>query len=75
MKVRGVMVKEVKFCSAGTNLAAATEILWKEGVGSLPVVEDGRVLGTITDRDIAIALGDIRHAGCHRRVARFCAPL
>ena len=57
MKVLDVMVKEVKFCSAGTNLAAATEILWKEGVGSLPVVEDGRVLGIITDRDIAIALG------------------
>src|ERR1700694_2536369 len=57
MKVRDVMVKEVKFCSAETNLAAATEILWKEGVGSLPVVESGRVLGIITDRDVAIALG------------------
>jgi CBS domain-containing protein len=57
MKVRDVMVKEVKFCSAETNLAAATEILWKEGVGSLPVVENGRVLGIITDRDVAIALG------------------
>lgn len=57
MKVRDVMVKEVKFCGAGTNLAAAAEVLWKEGVGSLPVVENGRVLGIITDRDIAIALG------------------
>ena len=57
MKVRDVMVSEVKFCSPETNLAAAAEILWKAGVGSLPVVEDGRVLGVITDRDIAIALG------------------
>jgi len=57
MKVRDVMVKEVKFCSAETNLAAAAEILWNDGVGSLPVVENGRVLGIITDRDIAIALG------------------
>ena len=47
MKVRDVMVKEVKFCSAETNLAAAIEILWKEGVGSLPVVENGLVLGII----------------------------
>jgi CBS domain-containing protein len=38
-------------------LGAVAETLWKEGVGSLPVVEDGRVLGVITDRDIAIALG------------------
>lgn len=57
MKVRDVMVKEVKFCSPDTNLGAAIETFWKEGVGSLPVVEDGRVLGLITDRDIAIALG------------------
>ena len=57
MKVRDVMIKDVKFCSADMNLAAATEILWNEGVGSLPVVENGRVLGIITDRDIAIALG------------------
>lgn len=57
MKVRDVMVKEVKFCSADTNLGAAIEIFWKEGIGSLPVVEDGHVLGVITDRDIAIALG------------------
>lgn len=57
MKVRDVMVKEVKFCTAETNLAAAAEIFWKEGVGALPVLQDGRVLGIITDRDIAIALG------------------
>ena len=57
MKVRDVMIKNVKFCSPGLNLAAATEILWKAGCGTLPVVENGRVLGMITDRDIAIALG------------------
>ncbi|MBZ5608372.1 MAG: CBS domain-containing protein [Acidobacteriia bacterium] len=47
----------MKFCSPGLNLAAASEILWKAGCGTLPVVENGRVLGVITDRDIAIALG------------------
>ena len=57
MKVHDVMVKDVKFCSPVTNLAAVAEILWKEGCGTLPVVENGRVLGIITDRDICIALG------------------
>lgn len=57
MKVRDVMVKNVKFCSPETNLAAVAEKLWKDGCGTLPVVEDGRVLGIITDRDICIALG------------------
>ncbi|HEV2691231.1 MAG TPA: CBS domain-containing protein [Bryobacteraceae bacterium] len=57
MRVRDVMVKSVKFCSPEANLAAVTEKLWKEGCGTLPVVENGRVLGIITDRDICIALG------------------
>jgi len=57
MKVRDVMIKNVKFCSPESNLASATETLWKAGCGTLPVVESGRVIGMITDRDIAIALG------------------
>ncbi len=81
MKVRDVMVKDVKFCSPKANLAAVAETLWKEGVGSLPVVEDGRVLGFITDRDIAIALGT-RNAMAGETLVRevalpklfYCAP-
>lgn len=81
MKVRDVMVKDVKFCSPDTNLGAAIEIFWKEGIGSLPVVEDGRVLGLITDRDIAIALGT-RNARAGETLVRevalpklfYCAP-
>ena len=57
MKVQDVMIRNVKFCSPQANLAAITEILWKAGCGTLPVVENGRVLGMITDRDIAIGLG------------------
>jgi|SRR5581483_4192631 len=57
MKVRNVMVKDVKFCTPETNLAAAAETFWNAGCGALPVVENGHVLGVITDRDVAIALG------------------
>ncbi len=57
MRVQDVMITNVRFCSPGMNLAAASEILLKAGCGTLPVVENGRVLGMITDRDIAIALG------------------
>jgi len=57
MKVSEAMVKDVKFCTPKMNLAAVAEILWKQGCGTLPVVENGRVLGMITDRDICIALG------------------
>jgi CBS domain-containing protein len=39
------------------NLAAVTQIFWERGCGALPVVENGRVIGMITDRDVSIALG------------------
>ena len=52
------MVKNVKFCGPNTNLAAATEMLWTDCCGTLPVVDDrDNVVGMITDRDICIALG------------------
>jgi CBS domain-containing protein len=57
MKVQDVMINNVRFCNPDMNLAGVTEILWKAGCGTLPVVENGRVIGMITDRDIAIALG------------------
>jgi CBS domain-containing protein len=57
MRVEDVMIQNVKFCSPEMNLAAAAAVLWKAGCGTLPVVENERVIGVITDRDIAIALG------------------
>lgn len=57
MKVHDVMIRNVRFCTPDMNLAEVAEILWKAGCGTLPVVENDRVIGMITDRDIAIALG------------------
>jgi CBS domain-containing protein len=52
------MTREVKFCGSDTNLAAATEIMWRNDCGTLPVLDlDGKLMGVITDRDICIALG------------------
>ncbi len=57
MKVQDVMVKGVRFCQPDTNLATVTKIFWEQRCGALPVVENGRAIGMITDRDISIALG------------------
>ena len=57
MKVRDVMTDEPKFCGPDTNLAAATELMWANDCGMLPVVEDGKLAGIVTDRDICMALG------------------
>jgi CBS domain-containing protein len=58
MKVRDVMRQRAVFCNLETTLAAAVDLMCKNGCGFLPVVgEGGNVIGVITDRDICIALG------------------
>ncbi|MBI4460211.1 MAG: CBS domain-containing protein [Acidobacteria bacterium] len=58
MQVQDVMVREAKSCRLDTNLAAATEIMWVNDCGALPVLDGGgKVVGMITDRDICIAVG------------------
>lgn len=58
MRVQDIMRKPVSYCHAGTDAAAAAEIMWTQNCGCLPVVEDGaRVIGMVTDRDLFIALG------------------
>jgi len=57
MKVRDVMTKQPKCCGPDTNLATATELMWTNDCGVLPVIDDGKLAGIITDRDISIALG------------------
>jgi CBS domain-containing protein len=57
MKVRDIMTDEPKCCGPDTNLAAATELMWTNDCGVLPVMEDGKLAGIVTDRDICMALG------------------
>jgi CBS domain-containing protein len=57
MKVREVMTKDPVCCGPETNLAAAAELMWNNDCGVLPVINDGRLAGIMTDRDICIALG------------------
>jgi len=58
MKVRDLMVQQTASCGLETSLAAAVDLMVKNGCGFLPVIgEGGNVIGAITDRDICIALG------------------
>ncbi|MBI3894825.1 MAG: CBS domain-containing protein [Acidobacteria bacterium] len=58
MQVQDIMVRDVKSCRQDANLALATELLWKNDCGALPVLDNGdKVIGMITDRDICIAVG------------------
>jgi CBS domain-containing protein len=53
-KVRDLMTKDPMCVSPSQSLAEAARILRDEDVGSLPVCEDDRVIGIVTDRDIVI---------------------
>ena len=58
MKVQEIITRDVKFCGPDTNLAAATEIMWSNNCGTLPVSDSGgKLLGVITDRDMCVAMG------------------
>ena len=52
--VGDVMVKDVVSIDPSASLADAARAMDDANVGMLPVVEDGKVLGVITDRDIVI---------------------
>ncbi|HEX5430764.1 MAG TPA: CBS domain-containing protein [Bryobacteraceae bacterium] len=57
MRVRELMTEQPKSCGLNTNLASAVELMWEGDCGVLPVTEEGKLAGIITDRDICIAVG------------------
>ena len=55
--VEDIMTRKPWCCAPDANLAEVMELMWAHDCGVLPVVAEGHVLGMITDRDVAIALG------------------
>jgi CBS domain-containing protein len=56
VKVKEIMTGEPRTCSPDTNLAAAAALMLDGDCGILPVLEDGQLIGVVTDRDMYIAL-------------------
>jgi CBS domain-containing protein len=52
--VRDVMTPKVQSVNQEQPVVEAARLMRTEDVGSLPVVEDGRLVGTLTDRDIVL---------------------
>jgi len=63
MRVSEAMSREVRIASPDQSIAEAAQIMAEIDAGSLPVGEEDRLVGMITDRDIAI-----------RGVAKNCEP-
>jgi CBS domain-containing protein len=56
MKVKEAMTANPVVAGLTTTAAEAAQLMWEADCGVLPVVDAGRVVGIVTDRDLFIAL-------------------
>jgi CBS domain-containing protein len=54
MKVSDVMTRDVQTVRPDSTAQEAASFMLREDAGSMPVSEDDRLIGMITDRDIAV---------------------
>jgi CBS domain-containing protein len=54
MKAKDIMTEKPESVTPGTNIADVARIMRDMNVGIVPVADDDRLLGVITDRDITI---------------------
>ena len=54
--IRDVMTANPSSVEPSTPVAQVAQLMQQENVGSVPIVEGGKLVGTITDRDITIRI-------------------
>jgi CBS domain-containing protein len=54
MKIRDVMTPNPRTVSPNDTVQSVAQVMRAEDTGAVPVVEDGRVLAVVTDRDIVV---------------------
>lgn len=54
MKVRDIMTSDVAYAAPDTTLEDIAVLMRDENVGSIPVLDDGTLIGIVTDRDIVV---------------------
>src|SRR5262245_43523543 len=54
MKIRDVMTPNPRTVSPNDTIQTAAKIMQTEDTGAVPVVDKGRVLAVVTDRDIVV---------------------
>ncbi len=54
MKISEVMNRDVATISGNANLVEAAAVMRNRNIGFLPVLEQGKVAGVLTDRDIVV---------------------
>jgi CBS domain-containing protein len=54
MKVQQIMTTDVKCCQPKQTIQDAAKVMASENCGSVPVCDNNKVVGMITDRDIVV---------------------
>ena len=54
MKVREAMTGDVRLCGPDRSIREAAQMMADEDIGALPVGDNDRLVGMVTDRDIAV---------------------
>lgn len=54
MKIRDIMTKDIATLRSDDTIERAARLMKQYNVGSIPVCTDDKVIGIITDRDIAV---------------------
>jgi CBS domain-containing protein len=52
--IKEVMTRDVRACEPNATVAEAAKVMAQEDVGPVPIVEDSRLVGILTDRDIVV---------------------
>ncbi|HEC89168.1 MAG TPA: CBS domain-containing protein, partial [Thermoplasmatales archaeon] len=63
MKVRDVMTKDVIYVDKDVDLRYVLKLMKKHNITKIPVLEDKKIIGVVTDSAIAFKLGAIRSRG------------
>lgn len=81
MTAKDFMTADPKVCNPDTTVAEAAKLMWEGDCGILPVVDNGELIGVVTDRDMYIALATRDERASHLRVGAVatkavvtCAP-
>jgi CBS domain-containing protein len=52
--IKEVMTRDVRACEPNATVVEAAKVMAQEDVGPVPIVEDGRLVGIVTDRDVVV---------------------
>ncbi|TAH64768.1 MAG: CBS domain-containing protein [Anaerolineaceae bacterium] len=66
MKIRDIMTKDVATLRSDDTIERAARLMKQYDVGSIPVCTDDKIIGIITDRDIAVRSVAPGQVGNHR---------